>query len=332
MGFTIFDDETPSALYSGYAKKVFEAGFINPAKAIIVQAKNIGQQIFNVALDIPGYLLKGFKAYTSWFNDDPIPATAAAIAVGASLGLMLVVGGAVGGSIIGGLSALQGLTLAGKIKLGLAAVGVIAPIGALIRFLIRGVQFTWSFNWNMTDKAIKTQQNTLVESLYSLAGTVVGSSLATVLCGVAPIQISQRANLIKINPMTLAMIRDITEFNPHSEQYGEIYEEMMEACKALIRGSARVTAQVQFLESYKNIRKWIKDTANKTHLDAIFPQLSDTIQKWGKEGSQAWSFSEATQDWTESISDQKIENFTEETIESFMDTCTENAMIISYLF
>lgn len=332
MGFSIFDDETPSALYAGYAKTLYKEAFLEPIQGLIHQAKTLGGQLFNIALDVPSFLVTGFKAYARWFNDDPIPATAAAIAVGASFGLILVVGGAASGSIAGGLTAFRALSLAGKIKYGLAAVGVIAPIGALIRFMIRGVQFTWNFNWNMTDKAIKSQQEGLVESLYSLAGTVVGSSLATLLCGVAPIQISQRANLIKVNPMTLAMIRDLTEFNPHSDQYGEIFEEMMEATKALIKGSARVTAQVQFLESYKNIRKWIKDVAKRTELSAIFPQLADTIDKWGKEGSQSWSFSEAIEEWTESISDQKIQNFTEKTIESFMDTCTENSMVISYLF
>ena len=59
------------------------------------------------------------------------------------------------------------------------------------------------------------------------------------------------------------------------------------------------------LESYKNIRKWIKDTANHAKLTAIFPSLGKTMDQWGSEGSQSWSFASATEAWIEKIPDEK---------------------------
>lgn len=329
---TFADNETPSSIYAGYAapdySKVFRDGFKN----LVTSAKTLANKVIGAVGQAVEQVKKGWKFFTDWWKDDPVGATSGAIAAGLSLGLIVVVSGGVGGAITGGIAALRSLKIVGLIKAGLKIAAAFVGVGALIRFMIRGVQFLWNFNWNVTDNQIKVQQDALILSLYGLTGSVVGSSLATLLCGVAPIEISKRTGIIKINPMTLAMIQDLTEFNPHSDEYGEIYEEMMEAMKALVNAGTRATAQIMFLESYKNIRKWIKSSAKGVNLSGIFPGLNKIIEKWGNEGSQSWSFASATENAIESISDEKIKTLTEETVETFMDTCTENAMVVSYLY
>lgn len=332
MTFTIADNQIASAIYAGFAEEFYKKQFVEPFKDAVTNVKKLATSFIGGITDVVSKVKKGIKFFGDWWKDDPVGATAGALAVGLSVGLVVTVAGAVSGPISGGIAALRSLSLVNKIKLGLKAVAASFSIGALIRFMIRGVQYLWNFNWNIKDSEIRKQQDGLVNSLYGLTGSVIGTSLASVLCGAAPIEISKRTGIIKINPMTLAMIRDLTEFNPHSDEYGEIYEEMMEAMKALVNAGTRATAQILFLESYKNIRKWIKDTSNHAGLSAIFPKLGKTIEQWGSEGSQSWSFASATEEWIESIPDEKIKSLTEEAVESFMDTCTENAMVVSYLF
>ena len=332
MAFSIADNQTPSSIYAGFAAEIYKTEFITPFKNAVTNVKKLAASFIGGVNDVVSKVKKGIKFFGDWWKDDPVGATAGALAVGLSVGLVVTVAGAVSGPISGGIAALRSLSLVSKIKLGLKAVAASFSVGSLIRFMIRGVQHLWNFNWNIKDSEIRKQQDSLVTSLYGLTGSVIGTSLASVLCGTAPIEISKRTGIIKINPMTLAMIRDLTEFNPHSDEYGEIYEEMMEAMKALVSAGTRATAQILFLESYKNIRKWIKDTSKHAGLTAIFPKLGKTIEQWGSEGSQAWSFASATEEWIESIPDEKIKSLTEEAVESFMDTCTENAMVVSYLF
>lgn len=328
--YVIADNKTSSAIYAGYADAAYKRSFTEPFKNVVTSVKKLTTKLIDKTKEFVGQVKKGLKFFADWWKDDPIGATAGALAVGLSVGVVVVVGGQLAGAITGGIAALRTLRLVSLIKAGLKIAFASVAVGALIRWMIRGVQYLWNFNWNISDTDIRKQQEGAINQLYGLAGNVVGTSLATVLCGVAPIEISKRTGLVRVNPMTLALMRELTEFNPHSDDYGEIYEEMMEAMKALVNAGSRAASQVIFLESYKNIRKWIKNGYKIFGLSVIFPQFQKTLDAWGKEGSQAWSFASATENWIESISDQRIQNFTEEAIESFMDTCTENAMVISY--
>lgn len=274
----------------------------------------------------------GSSFFKQWFTDDPIPATAGLIAAGLTLGVVVIVGGAAVASVPGGISALRSLSLIGKLKAGLLVALGGSVIGGLIRFAVRGVQFAWNFNWNITDNQIRQQQQGLINSMYGQLGEALGSSVGTLLCGAAPVELIKRSHLVKVNPMLLAKIREVTEFDPHNEQYGELYEEMMENLKALVNMGTRVAAQIAFIETYKNLRKWIKNGSKDLFLGALFPNLAKMIDRWGEEGSQAWSFASAVEESIEKIEDKNLQAFTEEFVEGFMDSCTESTMIISYVF
>ncbi|HEY9599017.1 MAG TPA: hypothetical protein V6D33_15235, partial [Cyanophyceae cyanobacterium] len=275
---------------------------------------------------------KGWDFFRQWFKDDPVNATVGAAAAVLTLGVLVVVGGEVIGAIGGGISILSSMSFLSAVKTAVGVGAAAGILGGLIRWAVRGVQYTWNFNWNITDKQIRQQQEGLISSLYGQAGATIGTALGTLLCGSAPVEIVKRTNLVKVNPMILAQIKEVSEFNPESDEYGELYEELMENVKALVSAGTRVAGQVAFIESYKNLRKWIKNGAKFVGLKKIFPKLDSVIQKWGEEGSQSWSFASAVENFVESIDDQNLQTLTEETIESFMDSCTESVMIISYIF
>ena len=331
MAFTIIDNQLSSAIFGGFgagdAVAEFTSAFTAKVGDMFAAA---GQMISKGASNLIAKAKQGIEFFTQWWKDDPVGATAGATAAVLTLGVVIVVGGAAITAIPGGIAALRAMPLMTLLRkavvTGITAVG----LGALVRFAVRGVQYAWNFNWNISDNQIRSQQKGLIDGLYGQFGEAAGTAAASLLCGFAPVEIIKRSNLVRVNPRALAYIKEITEFDPQSDQYGELYEEMMENLRALVNAGTRAASQIMFLESYKNIRKWIKSGAKAINLSKSFPALGKMIEKWGAEGSQAWSFASAVEDWIESIDDKNIQNFTEEFVESFMDVCTENVMIISY--
>lgn len=330
--YQVKNDETASAIFGSFASGAFKSAFTAVHKSGVQTVQALTKSIVMGYETIKKKVNQGWKFFKDWFTDDPISATAAVAAGVLTLGVVVVVAGSATGAIVGGLAALRSLRLIAMAKTALTVALGAGVIGGIIRFAVRGVQFAWNFNWNITDKQIRAQQEGLINSLYGQAGEALGSTLGTLLCGAAPVEVLKRANVVKVNPVMMAKIKEVTQFDPHNEEYGELYEEMMENLKSLVRAGTRVASQIAFIESFKNIRKFIKGFTKDSGLAKAFPGLGKLVEKWGAEGSQAWSFASAVEDAVESISDTNIQNFTEELVESFMDSCTESTMIISYVF
>lgn len=325
----IKSNELASALFGGFASDDFKEAFVAPFRLGFVFAENLSKAIVNQLSRVTNFFQDGLSFFMNWMQDDPLAATAGAGAVLLTGGVLLLGGGTILGAVGGGIGTIKaaiGLAISG-----ITVLGVTGMLGPLIRWAIRGVQFIWNFNFNVTDKEIRAQQEGLVKSLYGQAGEALGSTLGTLLCGSAPVELVKKSNLVRVNPMILARIREITQFDPASDEYGELYDEMMDNLKALVNAGTRVGSQIAFIESYKNIRKWIKNS-NAFGLGKIFPGLGRLLQTWGEEGSQPWSFALKQEEFIESIEDSSLQEFTEEFLESFMESCTESTMIVSYLF
>ncbi len=333
MTYTILDTQLSSAIFGGFGSldviSQFTQDFKNATQDLATTAKYLWNSATKKVME---WSKPGLDFFQQWWKDDLVGATAGTIAGVLTLGVVVVVGGQVLGAMSGGLAALRGLKIMQVIRGTAIALTAAGALGTLIRFAVRGVQFAYNFNWNITDSQIRQQQKALIDGLYGQFGEAAGTALASLLCGFAPVKIIERANVVKVNPSQHDRIKEISEFDPQSDSYGELYEEMMESLRALIASGGRVAAQYLFLESYKNIRKFLKDAFLMTGIDKLFPGLGKMVKNWGAEGSKPWSFASAVEDWVESIDDQRIQNFTEEFIESFMDTCTENVMVISYIF
>lgn len=331
-GYKIDDNKTSSAIFAKFADKVYAQDFIGAMNELDIALPRLANRfVADIKVGL-GKVNQAWQFFKRWWQDDPVGATAGATAAVLSVGVVVVVGGALIGNVAGGIAALRTLKLMTLAKNALYAATAAGVVGTLIRFGVRGVQRLWTFNWNVTDSQIRQQQQSIITTLYGQLGEALGSAAGTLLCGSAPIEIAKRSNLVKVNPMMLAKIREITEFDPQSDNYGELYEEVMENMRALVNVGTRAFSQIMFMESYKNIRKWIKNYSKNAKLGLLFPGLANIIEKWGEEGSQAWSFASAMEESIENISNDNLRNFTEEFYEAFTDSCTESAMIISYVF
>lgn len=340
MAWIISDNELSSAFYEGFASEPFVKKYIEDVQNLVLTVDKLWTQFRGFVKKAQNKVEEGWKFFKQWLEDDPVAATAGAGAVLLSAGVVLVVGGKAIATLAASKSATaaagattsKGLisTLIGWAKVAAKTALVSVTLGALIRFAVRGVQYLWNFNWNVTDTQLVQQQQQLVNQLWGQAGTALGTTLGTLLCGTAPSALLASGKIVKLNPMALAKIKEINEFDPLSGNYGELYEEMMSSIRALVDATKRVVVESTFIEQYKNVRKWIKNGSKFLQLKKTFPWLGNLIEKWGEEGSQSWSFASATEEWLETIKDTNLKSLATNLIESFMEACSESLMVISY--
>ena len=345
------EDEISSSLYNGTANAEFAKAFYESFKDkwynpqnIIKTAQTWLKGVTDFFDDLGKKVQSGINFFNQWMQDDPVGATAGAGAVLLGGAVVLFVGGsaigaittavkaaggigAIGSSILSIAKGLKGVaSLKGIVTTGITAFG----LGSIIRMSVRGVQYLYSFNWNQTDKEIEASQKAAINNLAGIAGQALGSTLGTLVCGTALMEGVKGLKTVRVNPVVLAKLKEISAFDPTTGEVGELYEEALENVKALINSVSRVAVNVTFQEIYKNVRKLIKAAAKGINLEGIFPWLGNLIKNWGEEGSKPWSFALKQEEFIESIQDDTLRNFTEEALESFFESCAESAMIVSY--
>lgn len=257
--------------------------------------------------------------FIEWARGDSQSAQVARWAGGAAL-----VGGALcfvmgpGGAIIG--------TLAGKaLSVFLSAKGAIAGVGLVagfpilqkvIRWGVTAVQRVWNFNFNASDADLNRQQEQRIEALYGVAGGALGSALGRILCGGAGV-----GSVAVFNPKLAASVAAM--IGP------EQLDEVMDEFTLLLRSAQQVAVAGLMTEGYKNVRSWIKAQARSPWFQRNFPKLAKIADEWGKEGGKAWSFAIATENFVESIENQRIQNFVEEFLEEFGEGCSESLLALT---
>ena len=258
--------------------------------------------------------------FGSWLQEEPIQAVAGAGAALLTGGVVLVVGGSVAGMVRGGIS-----TIWRAARLALNAVG----LGGLVRMAVGGIQRTWNFNFQITDKEIRAKQKSLLESQAGVWGEALGSMVGT-LCGfsLGRIAYSNQADLIRFNPDLIAKLDELRINN--FDQDSELWEEAVQNLKTAIVSSSRAAMNIAGLEAYLNVRKAVKAIARGVNLSAMWPSLGKMIETWGEEGQKPWSFASAQEEFVESLPDGAIENFVEEFLEAAQDMCAESTIQVSY--
>lgn len=210
-------------------------------------------------------------------------------------------------------------------KLAIRATG----LGGLIRAAIGGVQRIWNFDWQVSDKGIRSQQKSLIESQAGIWGETLGSMVGT-LCGffLGRIAYANQAKLVRFNPDLIAKLDElrINNFDEDSELWGEAVENL----KAAIASTTRAAINIAGLEAYLNVRKAVKAVARGVNLSSFWPGLGKMVETWGDEGQKPWSFASAQEEWTESLPEGAIQSFTEEFIENVQDMCAESTIQVSY--
>lgn len=258
--------------------------------------------------------------FGQWLQEEPIQAIAGAGAVLLTGGVVLLVGGAVAGLVRGGISGIWRAA-----RLALDAIG----LGGLVRAAVGGVQRTWNFNFQITDKEIRAQQKSLLEGQAGVWGEALGSMVGT-LCGfsLGRVAYANQADLIRFNPDLIAKLDELRINN--FDQDSGLWEEAVENLKSAIASSSRVAMNIAALEAYVNARKAVKAIARGVNLSAFWPGLGKMVETWGEEGQKPWSFASAQEEWIESLPEGANRNFNEAFIESAQEMCAESSIQVSY--
>lgn len=210
-----------------------------------------------------------------------------------------------------------------------AALGKIG-LGQRIRWLVRGKNFVFNFNWAMSDNDIRKRQEAAFKTLAGKVGETAGHGLAALVCGKAVSAVAkvEAPKLLTVNPNFLVKLAELERGT--WDQPSERWEETKESLNDLIRSTASVGLQVAFLEAFKNVRSVIKAVAKGFDLSWMFPGANEMVQKWGEEDGASWSFASSLESHIESVKVDWKKEMLEEFAESFLDHCDEQLMAISY--
>ncbi len=246
---------------------------------------------------------KDWKLFQSWFEEQPIAASAGIVATGLIAGVLVSVGGLLVGAVAGGLSGLKALLLS---KGGLFGVALTAPLlPSLISHMVQGTQQIYHFNWNQSDADILKEIEQDLINLYGAAGNSLGTATAGVLIG-----FGGGTPKVEIRMKSLVNMWRIAN--------EDIREESLEALSRLAYSGIRVAGMILFKLTYMNARKFIK-----SNFKTGIPSIDKAIAAWGKESSQPWSLATAVEEKIETIPDARIRAFVENFTESFFESSGE---------
>jgi hypothetical protein len=194
---------------------------------------------------------------------------------------------------------------------------------ALVQQLQSRLTFLWNFNWNATDTELDAQYASFLSVLTGQLGGTIGNAIGWLVCGAAPGLV-----MMKFNP--LLAVRILNEVGE------EACEELIGNLRLLVQQAANLAFQWQAINMFKAGRKAIKSIladpngAPAKLFGSLFGKGSlAKVKQWGEKGSKPWSFAIALENWIESIGPQWLQNFTEELIEEFFDSCSEAFYVIA---
>ncbi len=184
-----------------------------------------------------------------------------------------------------------------------------------------GVRYLWNFNWNATDAELDAQYAAYMAVLAGTLGGTIGNAVGWAVCGAGPGLIMMKFNKL----LALRIMQEVGE---------EAVDELVANLRVLVQQSAQLVFRQTLITSYKNGRRLLKeillepDGRGKAFREALGINPS-RVKEWGEKGTKPWTFALALDNWIESIKNPIIENFTEELIEEFFDSCSEAFYVIA---
>ncbi|MEO0349490.1 MAG: hypothetical protein AAF282_05500 [Cyanobacteria bacterium P01_A01_bin.15] len=175
-----------------------------------------------------------------------------------------------------------------------------------------------TFDWNRPDGELDQQMKSQWNGYGAVLGATLGNALGYIVCGGIP-----ATSLFAIDErMALYVAQQVGE---------EGLEEMVFNLAATIRLGIRNLAMHGFYNTYKNVRRWLKQDDNPL-INQIFGNAkADQIKaNWGEQDSQPFTIYGAIEERIERIPSAFWRNFTEETFEEAIDGCFEASYVVAF--
>ncbi|MDJ0553513.1 MAG: hypothetical protein QNJ68_03555 [Microcoleaceae cyanobacterium MO_207.B10] len=260
----------------------------NPVASI----KNLTSRILEGGKEVFRSFFNGTfgRIFGEWAKNDPITAGVAVIGAGLAIGALLIVGGTIIGWVVGIVAAL-GATFFG---LNLLTGGA---VGRLAEKLFDTAEEIYEFDWNVSDKELQQQINSLIDGLYGPAGEFLGGQLASFLFG----RETQQPPVV----INIGMLGDLWRIHPGIRQ--QMLQEVSNFAYLGMQTFMQMAIKYVFLQGRRAVKKLWKNVPEATK--KAFPKLDKAISTWGDDGREPWSIQEAVDKKVESINNDKIEAF-----------------------
>jgi hypothetical protein len=259
-----------------------------------------------MALTIAKQDLPGYKTAQAIYKVLPGGGAVKKLVIGATAGALALGAIAAGGV---GIAALIGATGGSLLGSTLLAAGIIAALPFVFRFIANTARTLYSFNWNMSDDEIKNSLNSSISGLYSQLGEAAGTAVGWITCGILPGVVT-----FAFNPgLAKLVMADMT---------AEAQEEIWGSIAACQNSAIALLGRALMLNGYKSARRWLK-RPDSPFYGFLKKHFGESFTKWGDSGQPAFTFSSQVEERIEQIPDENWRNFTEEFVESLMDSCTE---------
>jgi hypothetical protein len=181
--------------------------------------------------------------------------------------------------------------------------------------------YLWSFNYNATDAEIDQQFANYMSTIGGLLGGTVGNAAGWLFCGIGAGLVIARFNKL----LAVRVLKEVGE---------EALEEVIANLRNLVMQGFQMYWRWEMMQKFKMARRTIKTMFRDPNgaVSRAFQALGgdpSRIQQWGEQGGKPWSFAIAHDAWIEAIPPGFQQNFTEELIEEFFDSCSEAFYVVA---
>lgn len=194
---------------------------------------------------------------------------------------------------------------------------------ALWGIIVNTTAFIFNFNWNISDKDIDAQFQSIKLRIAGQLGGTVGNLLGFLACGVVP-----AVGIMSFNEILgYKLLLEVGE-----EALDEFLGNLRQLLRTILTGAAQGIAYTIFKGTRRAIKSYYKDpnSGQSRAMKDIFGNGFDkAVKGWGEEGSQPWSFNIAIENAIESIKDPLAQEFVEELWDEFLDGCVEAGYVIA---
>lgn len=184
----------------------------------------------------------------------------------------------------------------------------------LAEWICDGVGFIWNFNWNVSDEDLDKAKKAMWDAAGGHLGEIVGKTIGWSVCGLG----AAGAIAVFNQPLALYVAKEVGE---------EAYDEILGSVANFVRASSVSLLKAVVIDSYKNVRKWLKNPSNPFY-KTLKKRFGKSLDNWGKPGAKEFSFASWTQEKIESLPDGFIQNFVENAWENFTESCREAFVVV----
>ena len=245
-------------------------------------------------------LKKAAGKVTTWIKKNPLKALGIAVGVVAGVAAIFFLGPL----LVAGVGAFLSAGL-------LTQIGVLLTLSVLFAGVMGAIRIIYNFNWAEDDKSLDAEIKAAYDGLYGLAGSFLGKSLGFLVCGAIPGAVAFSFN----KGVAAAVFENLAE---------EAQEELLSSLSALANATFRSFVQAQLKKQFKSARRYLKKKPNHPLSKILREKMGEkNFREWGEKEGQTFSLSGAVEERVEAIKDPRLRNFTEEFLEEFADTCSD---------